>query len=169
MSARAIAEKYFQEHEAQKDEVVKAYFAYHTHHIRENDGAHNFEGPWKDCVCQWCGRSRMLVRWDDKPAQCQNRPMLPDAEETIKSEEHKAFALIKRAEKDVPYLIEKMGMSGDTLAILHHTHGYDPETVDSIAHVPPDVMRVYYEKMEQERERSRSAMVKKTIKVKTVD
>lgn len=166
---RHIADKYFKEHPDQKDEVVKAYFAYHTHHIRQIDGAHNFNGPWKDCVCQWCGRSRMLVRWDDEPAQCQKRPELPDIKETIKSEEQKAFALIKRAEKDVPYLIEKMGMSGDTLAILHHTHGYVAEIVDAVVHVPPDVMRVYYEKMEQEKERSRSAMVKKTIKVKTVD
>ena len=162
---KTIAESYFQANPSAKNEVEKAYFAYHTNHIRDNPGAHNFSGPWRDCECQWCGRSREIVRWDELPAQCQKRPELPDIEETIQNEEIKAFALVERARADVPKLVEKLGMSGETLAILHHTHGHDPETVDSVFPVPREIMEEYHSAMEKERERSRAAIVRKTIHV----
>lgn len=160
---RPIAEKYFHDHPDAKDEVMKAYFAYHTRHIRDNPGAHNFAGPWRDCECLWCGRSRELVRWDDLPAQCQKRPNLPDIADTIRGEEEKAYALLDKATREVPKLVAKLGMSGETLAVLHHTHGYDPETVDGVANVPPPIMADYHVAMEAERSRSRAAFTPKTV------
>jgi hypothetical protein len=58
-------------------------------------------------------------------------------------------------------------MSGETLAILHHTHGYDPETVDGVVPVPPQIMTDYYTAMETERDRSRAAIVREVITVRT--
>lgn len=164
---RSIVEKYFEGHPDAKDEVMKAYFAYHTQHIRDNPGAHNFTGPWRDCECQWCGRSRELVRWDDLPAQCQKRPELPDIADTIRGEEEKAFALLDKATREVPKLVAKLGMSGETLAVLHHTHGYDPETVDGVVNVPPQIMADYHTAMETERDRSRAAIVREVVTART--
>ena len=164
---RPIVEKYFEEHPDAKDEVKKAYFAYHTQHIRDNPGAHNFAGPWRDCECAWCGRSRESVRWDDLPAQCQKRPELPDIADTIRGEEEKAFSLLEKATREVSKIVAKLGMSGNTLAILHHTHGYDPETVDSVVPVPPHIMADYHATMETERERSRVAIVREVVTVRT--
>lgn len=159
-------EGYFKEHPDAKDEVMKAHFAYHTQHIRDNPGVHNFAGPWRDCECQWCGRSREMVRWDDFPPQCQHRPKLPDIAETIRGEEEKAFALLEKAGKEVTLLVAKLGgMSGETLAVLHHTHGYDPETVDGIVDVPSSIIADYNAAIERERERSREAIVRKVVAV----
>jgi hypothetical protein len=164
---RPIVEKYFEQHPDAKDEVMKAYFAYHTQHIRDNPGAHNFAGPWRNCECQWCGRSRELVRWDDLPAQCQKRPELPDIADTIRGEEEKAFALLDKATREVLRLVAKLGMSGETLAVLHHTHGYDPETVDGVVSVPPQIMADYHTAMETERDRSRAAIVREVVTART--
>jgi hypothetical protein len=163
---RRLVEKYFEEHSDAKDEVVKAYFAYHAHHIRDNPGAHNFAGPWRDCECRWCGRSRELVRWDDLPAQCQKRPELPNIVEVLGREVAMFEALLEKAKTHVPKIIAKLGMSGETLAVLHHTHGYDPETVDGVVPVPPQIMVDYHAAMETERERSRTAIVREVIAVR---
>lgn len=160
---RPVVEKYFGEHPGAKDEVVKAHFAYHIQHIRDNPGAHHFAGPWRHCECHWCGRSREQVRWDDLPAQCQHRPELPDIAGTIRGEEERAFALSDKATREVPKLVAKLGMSGETLAILHHTHGYDPETVAGIVDVPPQMLTDYHTAMEEERCRSRAAFVRDVI------
>jgi len=146
---RSIASNYFNEHPDAKDEIIKAFFAYHTYHPRHHEGAHYFEGPHHTCWCLWCGRSREMVRWDDLPAQCQKRPELPDIADMIRSEEEKAFALVDKATREVPKLVAKLGMSGETLAILHHTHGYDPETVDSVVNVPPQIMADYHVAMKK--------------------
>lgn len=168
-SIRSITTEYFDNNKNAKDEVIKAFFAYHTYHPRHHEGAHHFDGPYRDCHCLWCGRSREMVRWDDLPAQCQNRPNLPDISATIKNEEEKAFLLLKRAVNDVPKIIAKLGMSGKTLAILHHTHGYDPEIVDSVVSVPPQMMSDYYSEMEVERNRSRNATVREIITVRSTE
>lgn len=84
-------------------------------------------------------------------------------------EERKAFALLARAENDVPKLVAKLGMNGETLAVLHHTHGYDPETVASIVDVPPQMLADYHAAMATERARSRTAQVKEVITVRTTE
>jgi len=160
----SITRQYFQDNPQAKDGVMRAYFAYHTHHISDHPSAHNFTGPSRNDCCQWCGRSRESVRHDYLPPECLQRPEQPDIDAVILSEEQKAFALLKRAESDVPRLIAKHGMSGETLALLHHTHGYDPETVDAISAIPPAMLASYYERMEVERERSRTAFKPKEIK-----
>ena len=88
---------------------------------------------------------------------------MPKIKDEVLNEEQKAFALLARAEKEVPKLVTKLGMSGETLATLHHTYGYDPETVASIVPVLPHILAAYHAAMETERARSRAAQVKEVV------
>jgi len=153
--------KYFQENPSAKDGVMKAFFAYHA----ESDfpRAHIFGSDSRESTCRYCGRSRELVRNDDLAPECQSRPEAPNIAGIIHNEEHKAFQLLQKAGTEVPRLIANHGMSGETLAILHHTHGFDAETVDAIIPVPRSIMESYHSKMEEERERSRKAFKPKVI------
>jgi len=161
-SEKAVA--YFQENPKARDGVWKAYFAYHAKHFRLEPKGHNFLGTLRESKCAWCGRSRELVRWDDLAAHCLQRPEEMDMETVIKTEEEKAFDLQRKAMRIVPAVIKKMGLDGKTLAFLHHTHGFDPETVASVVTVSEKVLSEYYVAMEVERERSRQS--KKTIEIR---
>lgn len=158
---RQIAAEYFDQNPDAKDEVMKAYFAYHAG--ANEDGAHFFLDRRRDCKCRRCGRSRELVRWDELPPRCQNEP---DIAGVILREEEKAFGLIEKATSEVPKLVAKLGMSGQTLAVLHHTHGYDPEIVSGVMDVPKQMLTEYNSAMETERERSRASHVKQVITAK---
>lgn len=165
-SLRQIANEYFDQHPEARDGVMKAYYAFHAGHFRLEAHGHNFLSASRQSKCAWCGRSREQVRYDDLPAQCQNRPDLPEVVDAIQSEEERTFALLTHAEKDVPRLVAKMGMSGDTLAILHHTYGYDPETVASVINVPQAMLADYHAAMETEKVRSRGAQKRTVVAVK---
>ena len=169
---------YFEEHEASRDEVVKACYAYHIE-FNENQFAHNFPSKERDSRCSDCNRSREQVRWSDGHAFCQGRgsvTLLGDAwwrsdqtidkiTETLEREETNTFRLIEKAETNIPRLLAKIGMSGESLAILHHTHGYDPETVGSVISIPNEVMADYHVAMDAEKRRSRDAVVKNIVTV----
>ena len=167
--SRQIAREYFAAHPETRDGVMKAYHAYNVPHFRLDPKAHNFPTLLRESACQWCGRTREQVRWDELPPECAKRPPVPEIEDVILDEERKAFALLDRAEKEVPKLVAKLGMNGETLAVLHHTHGYDPETVASIVDVPPQMLADYHAAMETERARSRAAQVKEIITVRTTE
>ena len=168
-ASRQIAHEYFAAHPEARDEVMKAYHAYNVPHFRLDPKAHNFPTALRESACQWCGRTREQVRWDELPPECAKRPPVPEIEDVILGEERKTFALLARAEKEVPKLAAKLGMNGETLAVLHHTHGYDPETVASIVDVPPQMLADYHAAMETERARSRAAQVKQIITVRTTE
>lgn len=163
-----IAHEYFAAHPEERDGVMKAYYAYNVPHFRDDPMAHNFPSSLRESRCVWCNRSRESVRWDEHPPECAARPQMPEIADVILGEEQKALALLKRAERDVPRLITKMGMSGETLAVLHHTHGYDAETVAGVLDVPPQMLADYRDAMEAERARSRGAQVKELVAV-TID
>lgn len=165
MKAAEIVLKYFREHPEMRDGVMKAYYAYNVSHFRCNPKAHNFGSALRESACRWCGRTREQVRWDDLPPECARRPFVPEIDDVIRGEEQKAFALLARAKKDVPKLVAKLGLSGETLARLHHTYGYDPETVAGIVDVPPKMLSDYHAEMETERARSRAAQMKEVITV----
>ena len=165
--SRQIALDYFRENPEARDVVMKAYQAYNVPHFRCDPKAHNFPTALRESACRWCGRTREQVRWDELPPECAKRPPVPEIDGVILGEERKAFALLARAEKDVPKLVAKLGMNGETLAVLHHTHGYDPEAVASIVDVPPQMLADYHAAMETERARSRAAQVKEIITVRT--
>jgi hypothetical protein len=165
-TTKDIAVDYFSKHPDAKDEVIRAYLAYHTTHFRDHPNAHNFEGPWRNNICKWCGRSRELVRWDDLPVGCQSRPSWINdlsIESIIKDEEEKYYNLNKRAVVEVPKLIAKMGLSGDTLSTLHHTYGYCPEIISDIVDISDEIMEQYNAKMDGERDLSRKAWTPKVV------
>ena len=166
--ATAIAQQFFVDHPEERDNVLKAHYAYHTGHSRHEPlpQAHYFPGEPRTSQCVWCKRSREDVRWDNLPPQCQQRPRtaFPQIRQTLLHEEHKAHQAIDRASSVVKRVVTKRGMSGDTLAFLHHTHGCDPETVASIVDVPEPMLTEYFALMEVERERSRSAIVREIIR-----
>lgn len=166
---RPLVDKYFEEHPDAKDGVMKAWYAYHAPHFRlmPELPLHNFTSGARESRCVWCGRSRELVRHDDSPAPCGQRPVMPEIKDVLRDEEELAFALADRAKSDVPKILAKLGMSGETLAILHHTYGHDPETVATVVDVPPTMMAGYHAAMEAERLRSRAAHVKDVVSVNT--
>ncbi len=163
-----VCRSYFDAHPETKAGVMKAYHAYHVEHFRCDPRGHNFTSGSRESKCQWCGRSREMVRHDDLPPECQKRPASAEVPiaDVILGEEQKAFALLAKAERIVPKIVEKMGMSGETLAVLHHTHGYDPETVSGVAAVPPEMIAEYHEAMMREQNRSRAAMKREIVTVR---
>lgn len=160
-----LVREFFVAHPEAKDGVIKAYHAYKVAHFRLDGGAHNFLSSSRTSECLWCGRTRENVRWDYLPPECQSRPSDADLgiSEALENEEKKAHAIFEKAKVHVPRLVTKMGMSGETLATLHHTNGYDPETVSGVVDVPPEIMEVYNASMETERSRSRDAIVREVI------
>jgi len=167
--SRQTLSEYFRDNTEARNGVMKAYHAYNVPHFRSHPKAHNFGSAMRESACRWCGRTRDQVRWDELPPECAKRPVVPEIKDVILGEERKVFALLARAEKDVPKLVAKLGMNGETLAVLHHTHGYDPETVASIVDVPPQMLADYHAAMETERARSRAAKVKEVITVRTTE
>ena len=89
-----------------------------------------------------------------------------DVAGAIFAEESRFFELLSKAKSEVPKIVAKLGMSGDTLAVLHHTHGYDPETVASVVNVPPHMLADYHAAMEAEKSRSRAAQNKTVVTIK---
>lgn len=163
MSAKEIAIGYFEDNPNQKEDVIKAYYAWHIPHFRIESDAHHFPGVLRASKCEWCGRTREDVRHDNLPAACQRRPDVPDVVGVIMEEERKAFHLLQSAPLQVHRVVSKHGMTGESLAILHHTHGYDPETVACIVDVPADCMVDYEAAMKVERERSRDSLKREQI------
>lgn len=138
------------------------------------NGVHRFgaSAPWTRCI--HCDQTREeLDDWLQPKLGGYGYKQCPkykatDIKGTLYAEEVKFLKLLERAEKEVPRIIKKLGgMSGETLAILHHTHGYDPETVDGVVPVPSHIMTDYHTAMETERERSRAAIVRKVVTVQT--
>ncbi len=50
----------------------------------------------------------------------------------IKAEEQTYFDLCEKAPRIVTKFIKKHGLTGESLCKLHHTHGYDPTSVEAV-------------------------------------
>jgi hypothetical protein len=144
-----------------KDGVMRATFAYHFKHLREHPKAHKFSGPWRDCRCEWCDISREEVRWcEDLPYECQKRPssikddVVEEIEEVLLKEENLYTSLLQRGEKFIPKFVNKHGLTGETLSILFHTHGYSPEVVETYFDIPKEILQEFDNMMEKESSRS---------------
>ncbi len=161
------AQEWLKERPAYMEEWRKCLFAYHAGHFQQTPGSHNFTSGDRQSVCLWCGRTRELVRWDDSTPECASRPEIHDTASVIHGEEARYFALLERAKLEVPAIVARMGMAGSTLAFLHGTHGYDPETVAGVVEVPAGVIREYEEAREVDRELSRRATVRELVCART--
>lgn len=172
-----LVKQYFSENSKLRDEVWKAIYAYHDPVDLENahefpkyifpDGVDPFyQQLFRESKCIYCGRTREQVRWDELPHTCD--PNIEICTEKILFDEEKQyFQLLEKAKIHIPQLLDKMGVSGETLSILHHTYGYDLETsldfIDSVYH--DTLSREYEHFMQLERARSKSKQIKTVIKI----
>lgn len=170
MTSKEIARQYFEEHPEEKDGVLKAWYAFHAPHWRvmPDMPLHNFTSSQRWSKCINCGRSREEVRYDELSPRCLQHVKPMDIAEVLADEARSFLALLERAKTFVPKFIEKNKLNGETLAILHHTYGCDPETVASVCNVEiKSFMADYEQSMEEERARSRACQKKEIIVAKT--
>ena len=168
-AAPGRARAYFEQHPEMKDWVVKANYAWRENY-QANPLAHKFPTAERTSCCVWCGRSREEVRHDELPAGCAQRPEPPDTAGIIKGEEESVFALMKRAETLVPKLLDKHGIKGATLFLLHSTHGIDPDMIYDLfgMRFEDEVMADYRRLQQEDQEKSRQAIKRQEIKVVNV-
>ena len=167
---KKIVQQYHQEHPELQDSVLKAWYAWLAPHwnTMPEMPLHNFTSSQRWSKCVNCGRSREQVRYDELSPRCLNHIVPRDIKDVLREEEENFEQLSERAKKFVPKFIEKNKLNGNSLAILHHTHGVEPETVALVADVNITPFMADYElAMEAERARSRASQKKEIIVVKT--
>ena len=95
---------------------------------------------------------------------------VPLIKKTLHEEAERYNNLQEKAKTFIPEFLNKKGITGQTLAILHHTHGFDFET--SIEFIPNCSIKIPLENelregydywMEHEQALSRSKMKKEVI------
>lgn len=167
---KKIVQQYHQEHPELQDSVLKAWYAWLAPHwnTMPEMPLHNFTSSQRWSKCVNCGRPREQVRYDELSPRCLNHIVPRDIKDVLREEEENFEQLSERAKKFVPKFIEKNKLNGNSLAILHHTHGVEPETVALVADVNITPFMADYElAMEAERARSRASQKKEIIVVKT--
>jgi hypothetical protein len=166
---------HFKNQPEQFDHVKKATFAWFNLRVAN---AHFFEEShfekdpqvcateYRNDKCNWCGGTREEVRHDELPYYCEKAPdMIEHIKKTLHSEEEKALKLISRAEKEVPKIIDKMGMSGKTLMYMHETHGFVIEIVEALMYISEKDKAEYELEFEKKQNKSR---IDRQIKKKVV-
>jgi hypothetical protein len=164
---------FLSEHPEHLDGVKRAHYAYHTNH--REAGAHYFSGSWREAPCRWCGQTREGVRWDwyGTPPTCAARPQWADEsiESVIRREEVLFEKVFARAEK-IASEIDVAALTGEELAVLHHTHGVDPSMLEiallSAGKPTPNQTAHddYLAAMQRERDRSKAAHKKEIVSVR---
>lgn len=178
---KSIVKSYFELNPDKFEEVKKATYAWHNPNLpfghaflNEKPDPHRLSRSpeifnsteCRDAKCSKCGRTREQVRYDDLPAKCsvENEEMGEKIKTILRKESEGFIKLLSRAEKEAPKYIQKLGLSGKTLAYLHTTHGFPPEScVESWIFKAYEAE--YEQEMEKERALSRSKQVKKVITV----
>jgi hypothetical protein len=156
--AELIYEKYFKNKPA-ADDLGRAILAYHTNdsNYRTVDGAHSFYNDKKTCSCAWCGRTRAEVRWDGLNPECANRPkVFPNIADVILTDETKYFALLAKAEVEVPRILAKVFsgvLTGKALSVFQNTYGFDPDSVASALNIEIESMMPDYEIAQEDHRR----------------
>jgi hypothetical protein len=127
---KELVYRYFREHPEKRDEVMKAYYAFHASHFRLEPKGHYFTSCLRESRCRFCDRSREDVRYDQRSPECDSRPLVPEIWDVVAQEEKKALILSQRASNEVPRLVKRFGLSEATFERLHSTYGYDREAVE---------------------------------------
>lgn len=170
VSKDPTVDRYFEEHPEARAGVMKAFYAFNAGHYRAEElPVHNFTSAARLSQCVWCGRSREDVRYDDLPPECLKRPA--DADKSIAAviygEEERCFAIMDKAKTHIPKLLEKLGpLTGELLAVLHHTYGYPPEVVEDVVEVPKQLLEGYNTEMAAFSQKSRESRKITIIKAK---
>jgi hypothetical protein len=171
---RENVKKYFLENPDTIEEVERAYYAYHTIWMDKN--AHSFTNSCKDSKCIWCGQTREGVRWNyyGLTPKCTRRPNEADTfvgiEDVLNSEETRFGKLLTKAE-EIAKELDPLALTGEQLAIFHHTHGIDPSMLESAlmvfdkGKISQELHDVYELEMQKEVDRSRKTQKKTVISV----
>lgn len=157
---------WFNKNPQYKNDVNKAHYAYFINwpekHAHRYNGTVGYEDRYNE-RCYICGRSRFDVRWDDRPGECEFYSYKnPEEVANILYDEEIKFAhKIKSLENIVPSVIEKKGLSGSTLAFLHHTYGGDIDIVQGIiGEIPLSVIKEYNIEIEKHNETGKQGFFK---------
>lgn len=168
-----LVRQFFSDHPEHMDGVKRATFAYHMNH--REPGVHYFAGTMRDAPCRWCGQTREGVRWDwyGKPPTCEARPKWADESiESVIAREEKQFEKVLERAKKLATEIDVAKLTGEELAVLHHTHGVDPSMLEVAlmeAGKPTpsqEAHDAYQSAMATERARSKAAQKKEVISVR---
>jgi len=171
--SRDLIRSFFSEHPEHMDGVKRATFAYHAGH--RDEGAHYFAGLGPEAPCRWCGQTREGVRWDwyGKPPTCEARPKWANESiESVIAREEKLFEKVLDRAKKLAAEIDVSALTGDSLAVLHHTHGVDPTMLEAaliLAGKPTPTQAAhdeYQTVMLVERARSKASQKKQIISVR---
>ena len=171
---REIVKKYLINHPDGVDEIARAYYAYHATWM--DTGAHSFTNSSPDSKCIWCGQTREGVRWNyyGLTPKCTRRPSEADTfvgiEDVLNSEETRFGKLLTKAE-EIAKELDPPALTGEQLAIFHHTHGIDPSMLESAlmifdkGKISQELPDAYELEMQKEVDRSRKAQKKTVISV----
>lgn len=162
-----IFDKYFRNNRENYALLERASFAYFFNRVE--NGSHNFYSqiskkvhsevyffspPSQDNeTCAWCGLTRDQIRWNDSDPRCQSRPdgFPLGIGNVIKKEEEMFLKMIENGKSVIPKILKKKfngKVTADALFFLHTTHGYDPETVESVMGVDVDrEEKIQYDKL----------------------
>jgi hypothetical protein len=169
----ALVKQYFVDHPEQMDGVKRATFAYHRNH-RET-GAHYFLTSMRDARCQWCGRAREMVRWDEYRPECSARPKWADEpiKDVVGREELLFLKVLVRAEK-LAREVDVTTLTGEALAHMHHTYGVDPSMLECalIAEgrsLPQNLHDDYQRAYEVHRDTGREGLVRQVVVAKIAE
>ncbi len=174
--SRQIVDGYLADHPEVKAEINRAILAYHSD--RWTLGGHLFSGVYipgqlgggSESVCQWCGRSREQIRWDDLPPKCAGRPKDADMYVgVVMRREEQLFARVIERASQMAVKIDPTTLTGEELAIIHHTHGIDPSMLEialmeaGCGPLPQDLHDAYQVAYDQHRQTGKRGGVAKTI------
>jgi len=171
---RPMADAFLKDHPQHWDGIERATYAYHLNH-RERSDAHYFSGSRMESECRWCGRSRQAVRWDQHHPRCSKRPAW--ANETIQSVIAREEVLYERVwalALEIARQIDPSTLTGETLSILHHTHGIDPSMlecalIENGRALPQHLHDAYLGVYKLHRETGRHGQKREIIVAKTTD
>ena len=171
---REIVKKYLTNHPDGIDEIARAYYAYHATWM--DSDAHSFTNSSPDSKCIWCGQTREGVRWNwyGLTPKCTRRPNEADTfvgiEDVLNNEETRFGKLLTKAE-EIAKELDPSALTGEQLAIFHHTHGIDPSMLESAlmifdkGKISQELHGAYEIEMQKEVDRSRKAQKKTVISV----
>ena len=146
MVVSEILSKYFSSEES-IDGLRRATLAYHQEFSNLYPGSHRFCSDSRTATCNVCGRTRENVRWGEQIPLCAEwKPC--DIEGACLQEEQRYRELLSTANQLVPKLLRGVvEVTGDLLAKIHHTYGFDPEVVSNFIEVDESLMKDYLNAM----------------------
>jgi hypothetical protein len=167
-SVRQTVFDYFESHPAAKSEMIRKT---NPRLYSEWEASHHYEYKNGETKCWVCGDIHSVRPTRRCPGFEAKYPRHDTGVEgTIQREEVLYMETLKRCRSLVLKRFPRWeDVTGESLAELYHTHGCDPSIVEEVfdCNLPESVHTDFMKMMDKERDRSRSAQVKKVIMVQS--